>query len=63
MHGTVDRIRGKGAFCFLKTPDGDLFAHKNSFLDPEAMLPRQKVTFEVIVTPRGKEAMNVRTLQ
>jgi len=60
MTGTVDRIRGKGAFCFLKTPSQiQYFAHKKSFREPEAMTPGQRVTFEPIETPQGWAAMNV----
>ena len=64
MTGTVEHIRGKGAYCFVRTKDYPmLFAHKSSFLDPEAMYEGQKVSFEVIDTPKGPAAMNIQSLK
>ncbi|MPW23597.1 cold-shock protein [Paraburkholderia sp. CNPSo 3157] len=63
--GTVKWFNDAKGFGFIKPDDGseDLFAHFSEIRSTgfKSLRENQKVSFEISVGPKGKQASNIRT--
>ena len=64
--GTIKRLMGDQGYGFISTGEGlDVFFHSNDLVGVtyESLREGQQVEFEVIRTPKGLKAVNVRPVR
>lgn len=57
LTGTVVRVQT--TFSFIKTPEGEFFAHQKEFANPDLMQEGQRVTFFPAPTHKGLQAFKI----
>ncbi len=63
LQGQVKFFNTKKNFGYLTMDDGrEIFVHKNDLETIEVLQPKQKVSFEVVETPKGPKAIRVQVV-
>ena len=61
--GTVKKWMDRSGYGFITTTEGkDVFVHSSAIQGKSSLKEGEKVEFEIIETPRGPKALNVKSV-